>query len=753
MITQEQKTNLAKLLATENISVEHRKVETAYFIPKTRVLCLPVWEDMSNDLYDLLVGHEVGHALYTPQDDKEFKKDKIPHSYLNVIEDIRIDKKMKLKYPGLRRSYFHGYNELIENDFFKTKEIDVNKLRFIDRLNMFSKSGQREQIDFSVQEQEFITKSDNLNTWEDVIELAKEIYAYSQDEQFDEEEQEALASPNGNVQLDEDGDEELVEQEGDSNEQQEQDQETSSSSGSNTDKSEEEEKQSNGSSNDKEEKKDKKDEEVKKQPGSSNQEAGYDPSANEAATDRNFSETSKSLAKTNKETPDNYYVTLPKRLDNIIPVKRISDLINSYDKNATEYPMKDRLNDFKKFKKDSLRTVNYMIKEFEMKKAADAYTRTRTSRTGTINTNALHSYKYNEDIFKRINVEPGAKNHGMIMVIDWSGSMHDKIYNTIVQTMNLVMFCKAIKIPFEVYAFSDVAKQYFKDNPDYLSWGGANRYTNLPVVLDKADQLIMENCSMLQFVTSDLKTVQYNEAMANLLAIAKSHSNTRRYSIRHYDDPVEKDIYLPSCMRLGGTPLDSAILNSIDIVNKFQTKHKIQKMNTVFLTDGCGHTSNQVTSYDEKGELTSNGVYSSLIKIKDGSYTINYGDRNARGTFQAYHKPMLEYFKHKTNSSCIGYYITGRNLKYWDIATFTKSEYTVYEEAKKQMRKNKCVTLQSVGYDELFIVTQNNLKVEDEEVNITTDMTTARMKAQFLKNFKTKKLSRVFLNKFVERVA
>ena len=34
-----------------------------------------------------------------------------------------------------------------------------------------------------------------------------------------------------------------------------------------------------------------------------------------------------------------------------------------------------------------------------MKKAADAYTRTRTSRTGMINTNALHSYKYNEDIF------------------------------------------------------------------------------------------------------------------------------------------------------------------------------------------------------------------------------------------------------------------------------------------------------------------------------------------------------------------
>ena len=135
MISKEQKTNLAKLLATENITVEHRKVKTAYFIPKTRILCLPIWEDMSNDLYDLLVGHEVGHALYTPTDENEFKKHKIPHSYFNVVEDIRIDKKMKNKYPGLRKSYYNGYNELIEKDFFGTSEIDVNKIRFIDRLN------------------------------------------------------------------------------------------------------------------------------------------------------------------------------------------------------------------------------------------------------------------------------------------------------------------------------------------------------------------------------------------------------------------------------------------------------------------------------------------------------------------------------------------------------------------------------------------------------------------------------------------
>ena len=167
MITREQKTNLAKLLATENITVQHRKVETAYFVPKTRLLCLPVWDNMSNDLYDMLVGHEVGHALYTPVEDvQKIKEKKIPHSYYNVVEDIRIDKKMKSKYPGLKKSYFNGYNELLERDFFRLEEKDINSMRFIDRLNVYTKSGYTyNNIDFNDIEQGFIKRSHELDTW------------------------------------------------------------------------------------------------------------------------------------------------------------------------------------------------------------------------------------------------------------------------------------------------------------------------------------------------------------------------------------------------------------------------------------------------------------------------------------------------------------------------------------------------------------------------------------------------------------
>ena len=58
-----------------------------------------------------------------------------------------------------------------------------------------------------------------------------------------------------------------------------------------------------------------------------------------------------------------------------------------------------------------------------MKKSADQYARAATSRTGVLDTNKLHTYRYNEDIFKKVTVMPDGKNHGLIMLLDWSGSM------------------------------------------------------------------------------------------------------------------------------------------------------------------------------------------------------------------------------------------------------------------------------------------------------------------------------------------
>ena len=102
---QSNKDTLAKLMATENITVIHKKVPTAYFDVKSRTLCIPMLkENMSQSLTDLFAGHEVGHALYTPVDgwhDSICEKGGLFKGYLNVVEDCRIEEKIKNKYPGI----------------------------------------------------------------------------------------------------------------------------------------------------------------------------------------------------------------------------------------------------------------------------------------------------------------------------------------------------------------------------------------------------------------------------------------------------------------------------------------------------------------------------------------------------------------------------------------------------------------------------------------------------------------------------
>ena len=84
-------------------------MQTASFNVNTRVLTLPKWEKASNAVADLLVAHEVGHALFTPNEDW---RDKVscPHMFVNVTEDARIENLMKRKYAGLPKTFYRGRN-------------------------------------------------------------------------------------------------------------------------------------------------------------------------------------------------------------------------------------------------------------------------------------------------------------------------------------------------------------------------------------------------------------------------------------------------------------------------------------------------------------------------------------------------------------------------------------------------------------------------------------------------------------------
>ena len=180
----EQKSMLAKLMAAENITVEHKKIPTAAFDVKNRVLYLPIlkWKPGS-DTYDLFCAHEVGHALWTPFEgwhSSASNKGKGFKSFLNVVEDARIEKKIKRKFAGARSHMIGGYKELMNEDFFGLRKMgmDVNDLGLIDRINLYTKAGTDYGIEFSEEEKDWVEKVMRTETFEDVLEVTEALYEY-----------------------------------------------------------------------------------------------------------------------------------------------------------------------------------------------------------------------------------------------------------------------------------------------------------------------------------------------------------------------------------------------------------------------------------------------------------------------------------------------------------------------------------------------------------------------------------------------
>ena len=178
MQTQEIKGNLARLLATENLIVEHRKTATASFDVDRRLLTLPMWDKASGVVYDMLVGHEVGHALFTPNKDWRDAVD-CPKDFVNVIEDARIEKLMKRKFPGLRKSFNGGYKELNNLDFFEIVDQNLDNFSLIDRINLHFKIGASAFIPFGASEIVFVERTEKAETFAEVLQIAFDVYQFS----------------------------------------------------------------------------------------------------------------------------------------------------------------------------------------------------------------------------------------------------------------------------------------------------------------------------------------------------------------------------------------------------------------------------------------------------------------------------------------------------------------------------------------------------------------------------------------------
>ena len=793
----EQKSLLAKLMAAENITVEHKKIPTAAFDVKNRVLYLPIlkWEPGS-DVYDLFCAHEVGHALWTPEagwHSSVSEKGKGFKSFLNVVEDARIEKKIKRKFAGARSHMIDGYKELMNEDFFGLRKMsmDVNDLGLIDRINLYTKAGTNYGIEFSEEEKDWVEKVMRTETFEDVLELTEALYEYCKenesetDNSYDEfgnyeesdefgedEESEGSEGSDGSemddMDMDMAGDESAEsdsEEDGVSGSGSEGEDSDDSDSGLNSfekevkdamDKMREEnESKSDDSSNDSSDKTEGKTsdgiEGGSGNPFGNREDMSSGPSS---LTDENFREKEEEMADMRESTLVPLYLTFPKlNLDAVVvDYKKVhAELNNYYGKTDGAIDAGTKL--LKKFKTANDKMVNYMVKEFEMKKAADIHRRAYNSKKGTLDMNKIHAYKYSENLFQQITSFPEGKNHGMVMLIDWSGSMNNCMGDTIEQLINLTMFCSKVQIPFEVFAFSDHYRDW-KDEDNEEVWRRRDQlpydvsFTEKKIANYKTnDMLVCKNTKLVNLFSSRMRTRELNEAYRNLLLVSDGFSTRYNY----YYSNTNEYYGMPGNFSLGGTPLNDAIIMMKSVIDEFKIKSKAQIVNAVILTDGQSNRSNKYLDSTN----VEKGFDRRSLHIDDKASRTRTYPVNARGQVKTETNILLEGLKNSLGINLLGFFLTsGSGRRMAGNLSYVMETYPTDEDISK-FRKDKFIIEKNGAYDELYIINTKGLEIDevDHIGEVEVGSSKADIRKALKKNTKNKLKNRVLLNAFIEKVA
>ena len=723
----------ARLLATENLSVIRARTRTASFDIKSRILTLPMWKDMTPEIEDMLIGHEVGHALYTDDTYIEpLKETPKLHSYMNVLEDVRIEKLIKRKYPGLRKRMNEGYKQLNDRDFFGTKQVqDFDELLLIDKINLYFKAGFQCGVTFTPDEKVFVNRAERTETVDEIIALANDIYAYSK-QVAEERKQNAKMQQQEEDEEDEDGDDDGDPMYGDFDIDDNDDFEEQDAGDDEDLKPAKKNKQSALQNDDK-------------------SELGDDL---ESKTERAFQNKLEDLADDSTEYKywkfDTDYFKDPvigyKQILNETKVPEQWDVDNpeliDYRTRYMDEEQKAKFKatesaDFVQFKTDSVRTVNYLVKEFEMKKSAQMHKRAMVSKIGSLDMKKVYAYKLQDDLFKRVTSLPQGKNHGMVLLVDWSGSMNEVLKDTMKQVINLAMFCNRVQIPYRVFAFTtdynDRKAQTVEEHEAYRAWRSARREENN--MIDCADRF-----HLLEFFSSKMTNTEFNSMARRVL-------DYRFMWNEGYNT--------------GGTPLNEALVYCYDKLGSFIKNNNIEKTTFITLTDGEGGALNTYTSgrFDDSRTEIVDGLYK-RIKIKNfikdevTQKTYEIGRLSGNQT-----EMILRMMKDRYNIAMVGFHICqnrGRDLRgvaHSNLPNYTGDIYSLVETWKKEFRNNGFASVKNTGRDELFLIPQSSTKIQEGELDVKTNANAKAIARNFGKFLNVKKTSRVLLNRFVGLVA
>ena len=704
---------LARLLATEDLIVEHKKVDTACFNVHTRCLTLPLWEKASDSVYNMLVLHEISHSLWTPNIDWT-ENHKIPQQFINVCEDVRVEKLCKRKYPGSPKSFYAGYKELAEQDFFLIDDTDLETYNLADRVNLYFKIGNYVDVPIQVgEETEIANLIANAETFDEVLIAAKVLYEYCKQKQQEEIE----ASPDSQETSQSGASDAVNQDEGDGEESENEEPGETDSYGGTAQQ----------------------DQSTQSQGG----QQGSEKAEPEVKTMDTLEESLKDLIC--GSVAESVYLELP-QLDLkkvIVPNAEIhskckehwSSYLEHYEYQYSDiFAEVDRK--FVDFKRSAQKEVNYLVKEFECRKAADSYARSTIARTGVLDCSRIHSYKYSEDLFKKITTLADGKNHGLVFVLDWSGSMASVMSDTVKQLFNLIWFCKKVAIPFEVYAFTH-------DYP-LISYDAEGKSNIRQLSYQKKDNLIRveEHFSMMNLFTSKVNNKTLDEQMKNVFRLAT-----------HFQESYSCKYTIPVGLSLSGTPLNEALISLHQILPQFQKQNKLQKVQCVILTDGEANSPKYHHEFIRKWE---ENPYMGTCSIGPNSFLRDRKTGNTYSLGSAWWK-FTDVILHNLRDTFVNTNFIGiRVIESRDAGNFIRRycgySGSDYDDVMNSWKKEKSFTLKTSGYHAYFGISSTSIS-QDTEFSVSEDASKSQIKTAFVKSLKSKKMNRRILGEFVSLVA
>jgi hypothetical protein len=732
-------------------------------------------KEMSNDLHDLLVGHEVGHAHDTPKDgwhDAVHANGNNYKGFLNVVEDARIEKRMKRRYPGLRKSFRNGFDDLMQRDFFGVALRNLNTLPFIDRVNLITKSDYTLDILFNPEETVLLDKVKAIETWDDAVRVTNELWAFSK------EEMSKLSDHGGHEGFDDsDSDYDDSDSYGE-DDPSEDDQDGESGSG---------EGKSSGEKNDKSDESAADQKSTESDDGDDGEDDGYrnilnrikqsaasdfDQYSDEPVceTDNNFRKNEITLI--DEKSLDYVYAKLPTPILSkiITPAKRVQELLTEeFSKQNAEYESVSTTL-YNDFKRKNERYISLLAKEFEMRKAATKYAKSRLSNTGDVDISKIYKYQIDDNIFRKMMKVPKGKSHGLILLLDKSGSMSQNMASSIEQILILALFCRKVNIPFKVYGFGNAIAVRQIDYPNEMkAWekqlekNELSSWNDMYGTFSKNDGELETNVVYLrEVINSQMGNASFQKAVKNLCCLMNSYGyGTSAYSQRSFHRPPSES--------LSNTPLIEALIALKPILEEFRQTNHLDIVNTVIVHDG---DADDIQAVHAKGERHSRKWFNARTEnvfITDGKnqLKVEFNSKTHSNTLQSV---ISNWLTLTTGSKLFGFFIVptsgkvakivGSRLVNDELTEIRKIPGAYFQENEaikkyvRQMRKEKFLVSQLDGYESFFLIPDgSNLEINDDEIVVTGKVNSSNLAKAFMKFNKTRQVNRVLITKFIQGIA